>query len=127
VATGITRPEVGANVWNSDPHAPLPQSLEIAWPDAVEIGQVELTFDSQLSGWVWEGAFPLIAKTYDIEICDPVTRQWVMVAAVDGNVQRRRVHQIGTQRTEALRITIRATQGGRTARIVDVRAYGAPS
>ncbi|HVL22725.1 MAG TPA: FAD-dependent oxidoreductase [Thermomicrobiales bacterium] len=125
VASGVTRPEVGANVWISDPHQPLPQSLEVHWPEPVAIGQVELTFDSQLSGWIWEGAFPLIPKKYEIDVCDPATGAWSTVASVDDNVQRRCVHRLGTQRTDALRITIRATQGGRTARIVEVRAYGA--
>ena len=127
VLTGITRPEVGANVWISDPQQDLPQSLELHWPEPVDISQVELTFDSQLSGWIWEGTFPLIAKTYDISICDGDTNTWTTVASVDDNAQRRRVHRFGTQRTDALRITIRATQGGRTARIVEARAYAEPS
>ena len=127
VVSGITRPEVRSNLWISDPQQPLPQTLEIQWPEPVDISQVELTFDSQLSGWIWEGAFPLIAKTYDIETCDPSTNQWHTVASIEGNVQRRRIHRIGTQQTTALRIIIRATQGGRTARIVEVRAYAGSS
>jgi len=126
ILSGMTRPEVGSNLWISDPQQALPQMLEIRWPKPVEINQVELTFDSQLSGWIWEGAFPLIAKTYDISICDRATNEWSTVASVDGNAQRRRIHRFGTQRTDALRIAIRATQGGRTARIVEVRAYADP-
>ncbi|MGI8483465.1 MAG: hypothetical protein ACR2OU_04300, partial [Thermomicrobiales bacterium] len=127
VLSGITRPEVGTNLWISDPQQDLPQTLAIHWPDPIEISQIELTFDSQLSGWIWEGAFPLIAQNYDVEICDPSTNQWQTVASIEDNVQRRRLHRFGTQRTTALRITIRATQGGRTARIVEVRAYAETS
>jgi hypothetical protein len=123
VLSGVTRPEARANLWVSDPHQPLPQSLELHWPTPVEIGQVELTFDSQLSGWIWEGAFPLIPKTFEIALCDNGTDTWQTVATVDGNVQRRVVTGFAITRTDALRITIRATQGGRTARIVEVRAY----
>lgn len=127
VLSGVTRPEAGANLWISDPHQPLPQSLELHWPAPVEIGQVELTFDSQLSGWIWEGTFPLIPRTFDVALCDNATDTWQAVASVDGNVQRRVVCLFVPKRTDALRITIRATQGGRTARIVEVRAYAGTS
>jgi hypothetical protein len=125
VLTGITRPEVGANVWISDPQQSLPQSISFHLPEPQDIRQIELTFDSQLSGWLWEGVFPLIPKTYDIESCDLATGKWTTLLTIDNNVQRRRVHDLGvhSSRTDALRITVRATNGGRTARIVEVRAY----
>ena len=123
VRTGVTRPEIGTNVWISDPQQPLPQSLDLHWPEPVEISQVELTFDSHLSGWLWEGTFPLIPADYDIAILDRTTDTWTTVATISRNYQRRRVHPITPSRTDALRITIRATNGGRTARIVEVRAY----
>lgn len=123
ITSGVTRPEERANVWISDPDRQLPQWLDIRWSALVEIGQVELTFDSQLSGWIWEGAFPLIPESYDIESWSDADETWNTLVSVEGNVQRRRVHSFDAVETSALRIVIRSTQGGGTARIVEVRAY----
>ncbi|MGB3329073.1 MAG: hypothetical protein WBA46_08980, partial [Thermomicrobiales bacterium] len=125
VLSGVTRPEESANLWISDPSQPLPQALELAWPDPVDIARVELTFDSQLSGWLWEGAFPTIPTDYEIAIQASPDSEWQAVASITGNVQRHRIHTFATHRAARLRITIRATNGGKTARIVEVRAYAA--
>jgi hypothetical protein len=122
IASGMTRPEVGANLWISDRHQPLPQAVTVEWPEPVYLNEVELTFDSQLSGWIWEGTFPLVARDYDVEVrTEPGA--WQVVASVDGNLQRRRVHTFERTAASALRVTIRATNGGNTARIVEIRAY----
>jgi hypothetical protein len=121
---GVTRPEVGVNMWISDPAQSLPQSLQLQWPNPVNIGTVELTFDSQLSGWVWEGVFPAIARTYSLDVCDPATNTWETILTVEGNAQRRRVHTFDPRSTNQLRVTIQETNGSQTARIVEVRAYG---
>ena len=121
VINGISRPETGANVWISDPQASLPQSLELAWESPQIFNTVELTFDSQLSGWVWEGAFPLIPARYDIDVFDGTT--WRQVAHVENNVQRRCIHSFDEHPGTRLRVTIHATHGGRTARIFEIRVY----
>jgi hypothetical protein len=123
VASGVTRPEIGTNLWISDRKAELPQALTVAWPSPVDLDQVEITFDSQLSGWIWEGAFPLIARAYRVEVCDS-GNEWHTVARVDSNIQRRRVHTFDRITARALRVTIEDTNGGGTARIVELRAYG---
>ncbi len=123
IVSGVTRPEVGTNVWVSDPAQPLPQWVDLHWPVPVTAGRVELTFDSQLSGWVWEGQFPLIARDYEIALCDPATDSWRTVETVTGNVQRRRVHTFAPQKSSAVRVSITATNGGATARLVEARVY----
>ncbi len=123
MVSGQTRPEAGANLWISNPEAALPQSLEATWTGPVSLNQVELAFDSQLSGWIWEGAFPLVARDYQIETRDPETGAWTTCCTISGNVHRRRVHRFDQVTTDALRITVTATNGGRTARIFEVRAY----
>ena len=123
ITSGVTRPEIGTNVWVSDPAEALPQWVELHWPEPVTAGRVELTFDSQLSGWVWEGQFPLIARDYEIALCDPATDTWRTVATVAGNVQRRRVHTFDPQQTTAIRVTVTATNGGATARLAEARVY----
>jgi hypothetical protein len=124
VVSGVTRPERAANVWISDPRESLPQHLTIVWPEPVEISTVQITFDSQLSGWIWEGMFPMIPESWRLEARNTKSGDWTPLVNETGNVQRRRVHQFPTVTTEALRLTILATHGGATARIVEVRAYG---
>jgi hypothetical protein len=121
VASGIARPEVATNTWISDPHQSLPQWLDVSWDRPQAVGSVELTFDSQLSGWIWEGAFPLVARDYTIEGC--VDGRFVELVSATGNVQRRCVHQFESRELSQLRVTIHATHEGRTARIVELRAY----
>ena len=126
VTSGATRPEVGSNLWISDPRESLPQWLELSWPAPQSVSSVELTFDSQLSGWIWEGAFPAIARSYSIETCNPATRQWECIVQVRDNYQRRRVHVFPSTSADHLRVMIHETNGGQTARIVEIRAYDEP-
>jgi hypothetical protein len=122
--SGVTRPEQTTNLWISDPAAPLPQWWEVTWPEPHLVETIEVTFDSQLSGWIWEGAFPLIPRAYDVQVKPPGAAGWRTVTGSEANVQRRVVHTVATERIEGLRIVIRETGGGTTARLVDVRAYG---
>lgn len=122
VRSGVTRPEGSPNLWISDSAQPLPQELTLTWPTPVAVRQVELTFDSQLSGWVWEGTVPTIARDYTVSLRNE-QGAWHDAATVTGNFQRRRTHAFPTQTITALRVTITATNGAHTARIVEVRAY----
>lgn len=123
VLSGITRPEGGTNLWIADPAETLPQALELAWPTPVRLERVELTFDSQLSGWIWEGTFPLVARDYRVEVAD-AAGDWATIAEIGGNWQRRRDHRFAPRTVQKVRVTITATNGGRTARLVEARAYG---
>jgi hypothetical protein len=121
IVSGINRPEVATNLWISDPGQSLPQWIAVEWDKPKPVGRVELTFDSQLSGWIWEGAFPLIVRDYEIDGC--VDGEWVPLVLVTGNIQRRRVHTFSQHAVSSLRVTVHATHEGRTARIVELRAY----
>lgn len=124
VLSGVTGPETGTNLWISDPNQPLPQSCELHWPRPQLVDTVELTFDSQLSGWIWEGTFPLIPRAWDLQVCKTGSGGWVTIDGREDNAQRRVIHQFPEEKLDAVRIVVRATQGGRTARIVEVRTYG---
>lgn len=123
VLSGVTRPEVAANLWVSDPAASLPQSWEAVWPVARAIGAIDVTFDSQLSGWIWEGSFPLVARAYDVQVRSADDADWRTVAGSETNVQRRVAHTFEPVRADGVRVVIRETGGGGTARLVEVRAY----
>lgn len=122
VISGVTRPERGTNLWVSDPRVPLPQAVTLAWPAPVSAGQIELTFDSQLSGWLWEGQMPTIARDYTVAVCD-ADAVWRDVVTARGNFQRRRVHRFAETSVTAVRVTVTATWGAKTARLVEVRLY----
>lgn len=123
VRSGVTRPEMEANLWISDPHEPLPQSLTVQFDAPQDVSRVELTFDSQLSGWIWEGRFPMVPKDYRIEFLDPsgnVTRDTIVVS---DSHQRRRSHDMSPVTCSGFRIAVLASNGASSARIVEVRAY----
>lgn len=125
VLTGVSRPDQATNMWISDPAQPpgpgQPAWIELTWPHPVTIGRVELTFDSDLSGWIWEGAFPTLVRDYTLAV--DTHGEWRSVATVSGNHQRRRVHTFAPLRTSLLRLSISATNGIATARVCEVRAY----
>lgn len=123
VASGVTRPEVGANLWISDPTEPLPQALTVQFDSAQDIARVELTFDSQLSGWIWEGRFPMVARDYRIDFLDENGEAIGEPVIVPDNHQRRRCHAMQPINCTGFRINVEATNGTKCARIVEVRAY----
>lgn len=121
IVSGVTRPERGANMWISDPAQALPQAIALRWSAPVDLGTIELTFDSQLSGWAWEGPFATVARDYTIDVVTGDTRH--RIVEVCGNHQRRRVHTVDPQQADELIVTISSTNGAATARVVEVRVY----
>ncbi|KWT63402.1 hypothetical protein ADL21_03040 [Streptomyces albus subsp. albus] len=45
-------PEAGPQLWISDPHAPLPQGLELSYPQPITFDEVRLRFDTDLNARV---------------------------------------------------------------------------
>lgn len=121
IISGVARPERGSNMWVSDPSRSLPQSITLRWAQPVDLGRVEVTFDSQLSGWVWEGAFPCVVRDYRIDVVSGDQRR--IAADVSANHQRRRVHDVAARQTDELTLTVTRTNGAATARVVELRAY----
>lgn len=126
VLSGVARPERGANMWVSDPAVPIsaetPAWLELRWPKPIALSSVELTFDSGLSGWVWEGVFPTLVRDYTIDASND-GQQWQRLVEVCGNYQRRVVNTFEKVHATYLRLTITATNGLQTSRVCEVRVY----
>ena len=120
----------------SDPAAGLPAWLELTWPVAVQIIEVQLIFDtglhrfltlSQADGYTrrmkWGEAQPETVRDYTISAC--VGDEWKELVRVMRNYQRRRVHTFAEPvLTTQIRIEVLKTNGLDHARIVEVRAYG---
>ncbi len=124
VINGLTRPlDEKPNLWASDPQESLPQWIELRWKEPVEIGAVYLTFDTNLDERGWRTALvPECVRDY--ELLYHGCRRWVSIVKVEGNYQRRRVHRFEPIRTRRLRLVVHATNGDRSARVFEIRAYG---
>ncbi len=129
------RANPGLHRWMSDPAAGLPASLELAWNAPVEIGQIQITFDTGLhrhmtltasDGYVkrmvWGTPQPETVKDYTVEAL--VDGKWQVLADVKSNHKRLARHTLGAQvKTSRVRIKVTATNGIDHARIFEVRAY----
>ena len=130
------RAHPGLHRWMSDPAAGLPAWIELRWPGAVAVDEVQVIFDtglhrfltlSQADGYtrkmLWGRPQPETVRNYTLEGETP--SGWVVFASVTDNHQRRRVHRLpAQQRCTALRLTVLATQGIDHARVCELRVYG---
>ncbi len=123
LTNGVTRiVDTHSNLWASDPTKPLPQWVELAWDTPVEINSVYLTFDTDMNAAYHN--VPVVAQCVrDYEVAYHDGSEWVTVASVEGNFQRRRVHRFAPVSTSRLRLTILATNGAKSARVFEIRVY----
>jgi hypothetical protein len=130
-----TRANPGLHRWMSEPAAGLPASLELAWSAPVEIGQIQITFDTGLhrhmtlsasDGYVkrmvWGTPQPETVKDYTVEAM--VEGKWVQVVDMKGNHARLARHTLAAVvKASRVRINVTATNGIDHARIFEVRVY----
>jgi len=111
--------------WVSDPAQSLPQWLELKFREAAPITSVSLVFDTDMTnpGTCTGPKTPWVetcVKDYTVEVFDG--KAWVKVAEVEGNFMRKRTHTFETVTAEKIRVTVKATCGDPSARIIEVRA-----
>jgi hypothetical protein len=122
----------GLHRWMSDPAKPLPQWLQLDWPEPIIASRVQLIFDTGMhrpltfsladaytSLMQWGRPQPETIRDYSIEAL--VNGRWKPVVTVAGNYQRRCVHAVEACQFTALRITVTATNGLPHARLCEVR------
>lgn len=121
--------------WMSDPAEGLPAWIHFSWDEPVDIGSIELTFDtgmhrlltlSMADGYtgrmIWGKPQPETVQDYAIET--KADEKWIQIAREHSNYQRRRIHKPATPvRTSGLRILIMDTNGIDHARLFEVRLY----
>lgn len=120
VVTGSNRPDRWPNLWVS---RSLPAWIELQLPRRAAIGQVQLTFDTDMNRHSRKALFryPDCVKRYDV-----LVRQgsgWLRVAGETENYLRRRVLQLEPVTADRVRIEIQETNGAAVARIYEVRLY----
>ena len=81
-----------------------------------------LTFDTDMNAPFHTVATPRqCVRDYDLACHDGT--DWVTVASVKGNYQRRRMHRFDAVSTTRMRLTVHATNGDSSARVFEIRAY----
>jgi hypothetical protein len=118
--------DASMNMWASDPEESLPQWIELTWDQPVTLNTIRLTFDTDLN-YRWHDVQRVPQCVRDYEVIVHVDGRWRVVAAEDGNFQRHRVHRFSSVTTSRLRVNVDATNGDRSARIYEIRAYNETS
>ncbi|MBW7473945.1 FAD-dependent oxidoreductase [Paenibacillus oenotherae] len=129
---GYKRPYGGPNVWVSDElEAGGEQWLELSWEHAIAAEEIIITWNDDVNEDLINlhhhrtsfEIIPELAKHYRLEA--RISGEWKTVVAIRDN--RRRTNRIRLERpvaTDALRITVEATNGSACAELVEVRVYG---
>ena len=122
VVDGVSR-QVGLerHGWISDPSQPLPQALTLEFERPASVGEVRLTFDSDLTPLHPAPHPKTLVKAYRLE--GRCGGQWKRLADVTDNLLRLRVHAFSPQELQAIRVTVLETWGDPSARLFEVRAY----
>jgi hypothetical protein len=126
VLSGVTRPHQFTNLWRSDPAQPLPQSLELTWPEPVPLRHIELTFPGHLLREYHACPpfyrDPQTPRDYTLEAS--VNGTWQPVLSESGNYHRHRRYTLEHPLiTQKLRLTIHTTNGDPSAALYEIRAY----
>jgi len=126
---GIARPSFDgkvANCWESDPDPAqrLPQWVELILPEPARVSAIQCIFDTHLFGSLPNRDNPMpkeCVRDYTLEC--RVNGQWQSVARVRKNFQRLRRHSFRQVVTDRIRLTVEATHGAKTARVLEIRVY----
>jgi hypothetical protein len=121
------------NRWASDPTQPMPQWLELHFREPKRIREVHLTFDTGLNRELTLSAAegvnrriiigPQLETVRDYEVQVLYGDSAKTVVKVEGNYQRKRVHQFEPQLATGIRLVVHATNGDQSARVFEVRVY----
>jgi hypothetical protein len=114
------------HMWRSDPTQPLPQWIELQWPQPVRFNTVHLVFDTNIYGRrpVADPGTSSCARSYRVLIRDG--ERWTPVVEVDDNWRRFRRHTFRMVETEAMRLEILDAIGAQEARLYEIRVYQEP-
>lgn len=137
VVNGVPRdlPGQAINRWTA-PLGPRGTWLQLAWQTPQRLGEVQVTFDSgfqreltltasdAINQGIVRVAQPETVRDYTISYRPPGKPDWVELVQVEGNHQRLRRHRFAPVEAAAVRLHVRATNGDRLVRVLEVRCYG---
>ena len=125
----------GTNRWMSDPSKGLPAWIELQWPQTIDVGEVQITFDTGMHRLLtlshsdvytakmdWGRPQPETVRDYTVD--GFLGGQSIRLIEASGNYQRMNRHTLPqAQRVDTIRITVEATNGIDHSRINGIRIY----
>jgi len=128
VLNGWARPlEGNGNMWKSNSKQAFPQWIQLNFKTALECNAISCTFDTNLNPNAWESGIIPMQCIRDYRLECRVKGKWHVVAAVRDNYQRFCRHRFPAMKADAVRLTILATNGIRSARVFEIHAYNEPA
>lgn len=127
--SGFNRPFGGPNMWVSREDDAQPW-LQLSWNEPVQANQVRVVLDDNVDLSLNNlhhhrsphEIQPELLRDYSLEVLRDGADSWTQIAAVAENRTRQQVHSIaGQQPFRALRLVVKATNGARSARVVQLR------
>lgn len=144
VIDGVQRPYGGPHMWSSDlvVHASdlrdAPETLELTWAEPQTVASVRVVFNDDVDEDLinlhhHRTPFPVIPELvadYRIEAfveASSGVEQWLVLASVERNRHRHRIHDVGPIQTRRLRIVVTATNGSPYVSISAVKVFATAS
>lgn len=111
------------HMWASETREAFPQWIQLEFPERIDLNSLYLTFDTNLAPKLHGPAYPPeCVRDYTVSVRN-ADGTWLETANVTDNFQRHCIHRFPTVQTDAVRVTVTATNGDRSARIFEIRAY----
>jgi hypothetical protein len=123
-----------SNRWASEAEMGLPQEIQLRFKNPERLSQVHLVFDTGLTRQLTlshsdstnrkqiRGPQPETVKDYDLELIHGESSK--VVASVEGNYLRKRIHLFEPATVDGIRLRVHSTNGSEEARVFEIRAYG---
>lgn len=131
VIDGYKRPYGGPHEWMSEPmREGREEWIQLKWCCPVSVQEIDLTWNSDVNEDMINlhhhftpfEVVPELARDYRVEAY--VEDEWRELVRVRDNRTRRNVHKLAESvTTEALRVVVERTNGGRCAELVEIRVY----
>lgn len=121
------------NKWSSNPQMDMPQWLHLKFNQAHRFREIHLTFDTRLNRQLFlthsdghnksvvRGPQPETVRDYELIVTHGESER--VIAKVEGNYQRKRVHRFTPETGDGIKLRVLATNGDSTANVFEVRAY----
>ncbi|MEA2069427.1 MAG: hypothetical protein U9P12_09515, partial [Verrucomicrobiota bacterium] len=113
-----------SNMWESSPKETVPQWIELKLSRPSKVGAIQCVFDTDLTmplARQGEARPSVCVRDYTLECW--VDGAWKRVVRERDNVQRFRRHRFVQLTTGKIRLTVEATHGAKTARVLEMRVY----
>jgi hypothetical protein len=126
---GYARPYGGPHMWVSEPMGGREEWLELQWPEAVALSEVQLVWNDDVNEYLINlhyirtpfDIMPELAADYRVEAW--VDGEWKVLHRETDNRKRKKTHRFDPVVAGRLRIVVERTNGCPRAELAEVRAY----